>query len=135
MLFRSPRHARLWSEVRDYGLQSFPKPGVWFADVHVALACAAAGDAQDLARIARELREREAAGKLPPGAVAPGLADAFAAYEKRDWNRAIELLEAALPETVRIGGSRAQRDIVEFTLHAACLQARRTPPQRRAATT
>jgi tetratricopeptide (TPR) repeat protein len=130
-----PRHAQLWSEVRDYGLQSFPKAGVWFADVHVALACAAAGDGENLARIARELREREAAGKLPPGAVAPGLADAFAAYEKRDWKRAIELLEAALPETVRIGGSRAQRDIVEFTLRAACLQVGRTPPQRRAATT
>ena len=130
-----PRHARLWSEVRDYGMQNFPKAGVWFADVHVALACAAAGDGENLARIAHELREREAAGKLPPGAVAPDLADAFAAYEKRDWNRAIELLEAALPETVRIGGSRAQRDIVEFTLRAACLQAGRTPPQRRGATT
>ncbi len=130
-----PRHARLWSEVRDYGLQSFPKAGVWFADVHVALACAAAGDGENLARIGRELREREAAGKLPPGAVAPGLADAFAAYEKRDLNRAIELLGAALPETVRIGGSRAQRDIIEFTLHAACLRAGRPPPHRRAATT
>jgi tetratricopeptide (TPR) repeat protein len=39
-----PRHARLWGEVRDYALQSFPTAGVWFADVHVALACAAAGD-------------------------------------------------------------------------------------------
>jgi len=128
-----PRHARLWSEVRDYALESFPKAGVWFADVHVALACAAAGDGERLARVTRELRERDAAGKLPPGAVAPALAQAFAAYEKHDWNRAIELLEAALPETVRIGGSRAQRDIVEFTLRGACVQAGRTPPAGRAA--
>lgn len=130
-----PRHARLWGEVRDYALQSFPKAGVWFADVHVALACAAAGDGESLARIARELRERDAAGKLPPGAVAPALAEAFAAFEARDWNRAIELLEAALPETVRIGGSRAQRDLADFTLRAACARARRTPPARRAAST
>jgi tetratricopeptide (TPR) repeat protein len=123
-----PRHARLWSEVRDYGLQSFPRAGVWFADVHVALACAAAGDGENLARIARELHERDAAGKLPPGAVVPALADAFAAYAKHDWNRAIELLESALPETVRIGGSRAQRDLMEFTLRAACVQAGRTLP-------
>jgi tetratricopeptide (TPR) repeat protein len=128
-----PRHARLWGEVRDYALQSFPKAGVWFADVHVALACAAAGDGANLARIARELRERDAAGKLPAGAVAPALAEAFAAFEARDWNRAIELLEAALPETVRIGGSRAQRDLADFTLRAACAQAGRTPPARRAA--
>ncbi|MGH8687497.1 MAG: hypothetical protein ACREVQ_07290 [Burkholderiales bacterium] len=128
-----PRHARLWSEARDYGLSNFPKAGIWFADVHVALACAAAGDGESLARVTRELRGREAAGKLPPGAVAPGLADAFAAYEKHDWSRAIELLEAALPETVRIGGSRAQRDIVEFTLRAACVQAGRAPPESRTA--
>jgi hypothetical protein len=32
-------------------------------------------------------------------------------------------LEAALPETVRIGGSRAQRDLVEHTLIAAYLKA------------
>jgi hypothetical protein len=125
-----PRHARLWAEARDYGLRSFPKAGVWFADVHVALACAAAGDGANLARIARELRARDAAGKLPPGAVAPALTDAFAAYEKHDWNRAIDLLEAALPETVRIGGSRAQRDLVELTLHAAYARAGRTPPAR-----
>jgi tetratricopeptide (TPR) repeat protein len=129
-----PRHAGLWSEVRAYGLESFPKAGVWFADVHVALACAAAGDGESLARIAVELRRRESAGKLPPGEVAPRLADAFAACANGDWNRALELLEAALPETVRIGGSRAQRDIVEFTLRAACLQAGRAPPRRRAAT-
>lgn len=128
-----PRHARLWGEARDYALRSFPKAGVWFADVHVALACAAAGDGENLARIARELRERDAAGKLPPGAVAPALAEAFAAFEARDWNRAIELLEAALPETVRIGGSRAQRDLAELTLRAACVQAGRIPPARRAA--
>lgn len=128
-----PRHARLWGEVRDYALQSFPKAGVWFADVHVALACAAAGDGENAARIARELRGRDAAGKLPPGAVAPALAEAFAAFEARDWNRAIELLEAALPETVRIGGSRAQRDLAEFTLRAACAQAGRAPPTRRVA--
>ena len=88
---------------------------------------------ENRARLARELRERDAAGKLPPGAVAPALAEAFAAFEARDWNRAIGLLEAALPETVRIGGSRAQRDLAEFTLRAACAQAGRAPPARRAA--
>jgi Tfp pilus assembly protein PilF len=129
-----PRSATLWSEVRAYGLESFPKAGVWFADVHVALACAAAGDGESLARVAGELRQRDAAGKLPPGELAPRLADAFGACARGDWDRAVELLAAALPETVRIGGSRAQRDIVELTLHAACLQTGRTPPRRRAAT-
>ena len=128
-----PRHVQLWTQVREYALRSFPKAGVPFADVHVALACAADGDAAGLERVIKQLREREAAGRLPPGAVAPMLAEAFAACARSDWKRAVELLEAALPETVRIGGSRAQRDLVEFTLRAACVQAGRTPPAGRRA--
>ena len=124
-----PRHTGLWTEVREYALKNFPKAGVPFADVHVALACAADGDTADFERLLKELRERDAAGRLPPGSVVPRLAEAFAAYLRSDWNRAIELLEAALPETVRIGGSRAQRDLVGFTLRAACVHAGRTPPE------
>ena len=40
-------------------------------------------------------------------------------------------LEHALPQTVRIGGSRAQRDLVEMTLVAAYIRADR-PDQARA---
>jgi tetratricopeptide (TPR) repeat protein len=124
-----PRHTGLWTEARDYAVKHFPKAGVPFADVHVALACAANGDQADLERVIKELRERETAGRLPPGPVVPRLAEAFTAYAKSDWSRAIELLEAALPEAVRIGGSRAQRDLVGFTLRAAYVQAGRTPPE------
>lgn len=123
-----PRHPHLWGEVRGYAVQSFPKAGVSFADVHVALACAADGDQAGLERVIKELHERQAAGRLLAGEVVPRLAEAFGAHAKRDWNRAIELLEAALPETVRIGGSRAQRDLVGITLRAAYVQAGRTPP-------
>jgi len=125
-----PRHTGLWTEVRDYAVKNFPKAGVPFADVHVALACAADGDKADFERVIKELREREVSGRLPPGPVVLRLAEAFAAYAKSDWNRAIELLEGALPETVRIGGSRAQRDLVGLTLRTAYMQAGRTPPER-----
>jgi len=124
-----PRHTQLWTEVHEYAVKNFPKAGVSFADVHVALSCAADGDLAGIERVIRELRERLAASRLPPGEVVPRLAEAFAAYAKHDWHRVIELLEAALPETVRIGGSRAQRDIVALTLRAACVQAGRKPPE------
>jgi tetratricopeptide (TPR) repeat protein len=120
-----PRHPELWREVHDYALKSFPKAGLAFADVHVAAACVAAGDLAALERLAGELRDRLAADRLPAGAVVPTLADALAAYGKGDWNGAIRLLEQAVPETVRIGGSRAQRDLVEHTLVAAYLKAGR----------
>jgi hypothetical protein len=120
-----PRRPELWREVHDYALKFFPKAGLPFTDVHVAVACVAGEDFATLGRLAGELSERLAAGRLPAGSVVPALADAFGAYAKGDWSTAIRRLEQALPETVRIGGSRAQRDLVEFTLIAAYLKAGR----------
>jgi hypothetical protein len=119
------RRRDLWHEVHDYALKCFPKAGLPFADVHTAVACVADGDFAGLERLAGELRERLAAGRLPAGGVVPTIAEGFGAYAKNDWNGAIGQFEAALPETVRIGGSRAQRDLVEHTLIAAYLKAGR----------
>ena len=127
----APRQPDLWSEIREYALRSFPKAGVAFADVHTAAACAASGDSATLARLVRELRDRIHAGKLAAGPVVPAIAEGFAAYANGDPDGAIELLELALPETVRIGGSRAQRDLVEYTLLAAYLRAGREEDARR----
>lgn len=124
------RRPDLWREVRDYALRCFPKAGVPFADVHTAVACAASGDFAALEKLAGEMRARLDAGKLAPGRVVPMLAEAFAAYANNDWSMAIRLLEEALPEAVRIGGSRAQRDLVEYTLLAAYLKAGRAEDAR-----
>ncbi len=120
-----PRSAALWREVRDYALKSFPKAGIAFVDVHRALACVAADDKDGIVGIVGELQQRAAAGRSPAGDVVPRLAVGLAAYGRGDWPAAISILEPALPETVRIGGSRAQRDLVENTLLAAYLKAGR----------
>jgi tetratricopeptide (TPR) repeat protein len=125
------RQPELWRDVHAYALRSFPKAGVAFADVHTALACVAEGDQAGLDRLVGEIRDRIAAGRYPPGSVVPTIAEGFAAYGRRDLDGAIRQLERALPETVRIGGSRAQRDLVEHTLLAAYLEAGR-PEQARA---
>ncbi len=125
-----PRRASLWREVEGYALEKFPKPGVAFADVHTAIACVANEDFAALECLLRGLQERLAAGKLAPGPVVVLLAESFAAYAKGDWERAIAGFERALPETVRIGGSRAQRDLIELTLIAAYLKAGRVEEAR-----
>jgi tetratricopeptide (TPR) repeat protein len=119
------RQPRLWHEVREYAQKCFPKAGFPFADVHVGLACIADGDLAGLERLAHEMRERIEAGKAPAGTVVSMIVEGFTAYAKSDWSGAIRNLEMALPETVRIGGSRAQRDLVEYTLIAAYLKAGR----------
>jgi len=114
------KRADLWAAVRDYALASFPKPGIAFVDVHSGIARAVAGG--DVAGFVGELRERDAAGRLPAGSVVYRLVEGFAAYAEGNLKRAIATLEGALAETVRIGGSRAQRDLAEFTLLAAYLR-------------
>jgi hypothetical protein len=125
------RRPDLWREVHQFGGKSFPKASLPLADVHRAVACAATGDADGLERLIGELRERLAAGKAPAGRVVATLVEAFRAFAGKDWDAAISLFEQALPETVRIGGSRAQRDLVEHTLVAAYLRAGRADDARR----
>ena len=117
-----PRREPLWREARDYALKSFPKAGIAFVDVHRALACVATNDRDGIGAVMTELEQRAAAGRSPAGEVVPQLAAGLAAYGNGDWARAIASLEQALAGTVRIGGSRAQRDIIENTLLAAYLK-------------
>jgi hypothetical protein len=129
-----PRRPELWREVKDYVLTSFPKAGVAFVDVHRALACVAAEDPDGLAAVAAELEERAATGRSPAGDVVPRIAKGLALYGKGDLAGAIAVLEKVLPETVRIGGSRAQRDLVENTLIAAYLKFGRAADAKRLVT-
>jgi tetratricopeptide (TPR) repeat protein len=119
------RKPSLWNEVHAYGQKSFPKPGIAFVDVHRALAAVAAGDRDGIAAYVTELEQRAASGRSPAGDVVPRLANGLSAYGDGDWAKAIAILEPALAETVRIGGSRAQRDLIENTLLAAYLKAGR----------
>ena len=117
--------ASRWNEVRDYALKEFPKAGVTFADVHSALAFAAAGDVASLRSLTGQLRERETAGKLAAGPIVPALAEAFGAFAGADWNAAIGRIAPLLGEHERSGGSRAQRDLIDCTLIAAFAKAGR----------
>jgi hypothetical protein len=48
-----------------------------------------------------------------------------------DWNTATAAIEPVLDEHERVGGSRAQRDLIEFTLLKAYANAGRTGDIRR----
>lgn len=115
----APHAAERWHEVKKYGDRNFPAAGLAFADVHKALAYAATGDELALETLLGELRDREEAGKLLAGPIVPHLAEAFDAFAKKDFHRAIALIEPHLAEHERIGGSRAQRKLIELTLAAA----------------
>lgn len=112
-----------WREVSEFARQLFPNPGIAFADVHAALAHAMAGEADALAKLIAE-----PAG--PAGEVVTALAQAFEAFACQDWAETIALLAPVMATHERIGGSRAQRDLLEFTLVAALLKAGRADDAR-----
>jgi hypothetical protein len=112
-----------WQDMAAYGEKYFPQAGAHFADVHFALAAAAGSDAFD-ARLA-QLEAREAGGKLAPGRAAIDLCRGVRAFAEGDHEGTIRLLEPAMPELTRIGGSHAQRELWEDTLIVAYLRAGR----------
>jgi tetratricopeptide (TPR) repeat protein len=122
-----------WREVRDYALREFPRAGVTFADVHSALAFAGSGDREALASLITQLRQREGAGKLAAGPVVPALAEAFGAFAGSEWDAAVKSIAPVFAEHERIGGSRAQRDLIDYTLIAALSKAGRGPEAKRLA--
>jgi hypothetical protein len=61
-------------------------------------------------------------GRYPSGAYLPALAGGFAAFERADFAAAIDAFAPVARESERIGGSRAQHDLIEFTLLRAYLE-------------
>ena len=71
------------------------------------------------------IEELVAAGRYPSGTTIPKVARAFAAFQRGDYDQTIDLIVPMLPDRERMGGSRAQIDLVEATLLRAYLNAGR----------
>jgi tetratricopeptide (TPR) repeat protein len=120
-----PRDAAAWRGLYNYANSALPRPGNGLADLHVLLTLAVAGDDAALAARARQIEELARDGRYPSGSYLPGLARGFAAFEREDFSGAIEALAPLAGKNERIGGSRAQHDLIEFTLLKAYLNANR----------
>lgn len=120
-----PRDAAAWRGLHDYASGALPRPGSGLADLHVILAQAVLGDNAGLDARARVMEELAGDGRYPSGSYLPRLACGFAAFEAGDFDGAIEVLAPLVAESERIGGSRAQHDLIEFTLLKAYLNADR----------
>ena len=114
-----------WQAMHDFANRMFPRAGMAFADWHIALADAATGDGAGLEARVQRMEELARAGRYPAGPVIPALARAFAAFQRQDFTTAIEALGPLMTQRERMGGSRAQTDLVEFTLLKAYLNAGR----------
>jgi tetratricopeptide (TPR) repeat protein len=126
-----PRDAAAWGRLYDYANGALAWPGNGLADLHVLLTQAVSGDAAGLETRTRRMEELAREGRYPSGAYLPALARGFAAFEGGDFAGAIAALAPVAQENERIGGSRAQHDLIEFTLLKAYLKADRLVESRR----
>ncbi len=97
-----------------------------FNDVHAMLAFAATGREAamqgQLARLAAAASQEGSNGRMSSQAGLP-LARGIAAFARRHYDDAIDLLEPVRDTCVIFGGSHAQRDLVTLTLIEAALRA------------
>jgi len=97
-----------WLKLSDYAAQFFPETGQSFADMHAALSHAMAGQGERLAYIV------ETATGFAGDLVRP-VARAWGEIAQKNWGAALGELSKVMGTTERLGGSRAQRDLLELT--------------------
>jgi hypothetical protein len=112
----------LWADADAAAQKLFPKSGLPFADVHMALFAAATENTDALAARLAVIEQRLAEGKLAAGPVVPAICRAMQAFADEDYARCVRELEPVLNEVVRIGGSHAQRELFEDTVIVALLR-------------
>lgn len=94
-----------------------------FNDLHCALAAARSPDPGHAIRLARSLDDYERLGsgdnRRVTAEVGRRLIEGVLAFARGDFARAVDEILPVRPEAIRIGGSHAQRDIINLTLIAA----------------
>jgi hypothetical protein len=112
----------LWTEADAFAQRAFPKSSIPFADVHMALFAAATHNSAALQQRLGVIEQRVSEGKLAAGPVVPKICRAMHAFADADYSGCIRHLAPVLDEVVRIGGSHAQRQIVEDTFIVALMR-------------
>jgi tetratricopeptide (TPR) repeat protein len=119
--------ANLWADAEAYAKAQFPKSSLPFVEMHMALLAAATHNQAALEQRLRVIEQRLADGKLAAGPVVPQICRAMNAFAGEDFRGCVTLLEPVLDEVVRIGGSHAQREIIEDTFIVALIRASELP--------
>ncbi len=118
-----PRDLDRWRKLDALARVLLPKATISFHEIHISLAGAIAGSEKAVAERLLQMDELERAGRYPAGGAPQAIARGLAAYASGDQAGAIAVLAPLLPELERVGAaSRAQHDIIEFTVLRACAE-------------
>ena len=127
-----PRDAAAWRAMHDYANSALPRPGSGLADLHVILAQAVMGDDGRARRPCPPDGGAGARGALPVRLLTCRRCRAASRRSNAGiFPRRSRRSPRSPAENERIGGSRAQHDLIEFTLLKAYLNAGRLEEARR----
>ena len=104
-----------WHQISAYASRFYPKCSNAFIDMHAALAHAMAGQSEPLHEIIHN-----PAG--PAADLVPDVARACQHIAAQEWAAAAHHLTCCMADHARIGGSRAQRDLLEHALLTCLLK-------------
>jgi hypothetical protein len=112
-----------WAQVADQWMAHVDDHLLAFNDLHCAFAAARSPDPEHVSRLSRSLDDYERQGsgdnRKVTSEIGRRLIDGALAFADGDYARAVDAILPVRGEAVRIGGSHAQRDIVNLTLIAA----------------
>jgi len=111
-----------WADLAGYAARAFPKPGHPFVDLHMALIEASIGDAVAVRRRADANLARVETGVSVAGPVIPELCRAILEFAEGRGAACARRLQPILGDVARIGGSGAQRQLVEDTYLIALIR-------------
>jgi hypothetical protein len=120
----------LWQQISEFADRAFPKAGHAFIDAHMLIIAAATANNAALKQRVADLDAMVQSGSLGAGAVVPAIGRAVSAFANGDSAECVRLLEPVAGEVVRIGGSGAQRELIEDTLLVALMRSGETKKAR-----
>lgn len=103
----------MWEEVERYAESRYSKPGPAFVEVHMGLLAAVTGTQRAAIERIEANSQRAKDGTLPAGTVVPAIGLAALAFANAEYSECTRILEPVADDVVRVGGSGAQREIVE----------------------
>ncbi len=114
---------QLWSAAAAYASGYFQQPGFAFADVHMALIEAYTKNQASFEGRLRALAQANGLTPSPGRSVNLGLCSAIEAFASGSFAACARILERLTSEVTRIGGSGAQRELVDDMLVVSLMKA------------
>lgn len=113
----------LWSEAAAYASSHFQQPGFAFADFHMSIIDAHTGNQPMIDRRQHSLLQANRNAPSPAGSVNLELCLAIQAFANGSFAECARILEPLILDVARIGGSGAQRELVDDMLVVSLMKA------------